>query len=412
MSFKVGKKTRTSLILLLVVLFVFSIVGCGNSGQKQDNNQSQQKAKEEIVIGCVGAMTGPSAQLGNNLKYGVTVAIDEINANGGVNGAKLRAIFRDDEADPTKSLSLTRELVEKEKIDLFIGPVNTTCCKAIQPYLNQQKILHLIGGCTGTALIDEKQFPYSFRTHITDRLQAQFMANWAIDSGYKKIAMVHDTSALGMGAKEDMMAVFTEAGVEPVADVTYNVGDVDMLPAAQKIKDAGADAALLFTLAVDGARIVNSLEKVNYLPPNVALHGYTCLGQPAFRELAGKNAEGVLCNTAINCSYLPGEQPNQRVLDVISKMEKTFGENAANEVIVGTMLFHYDIVYILQEAIEKAGGSLNSDDLKTAMEQISSFEGVACNYSFAPDKHNGMDMTQLKSTVVTKNIKGCFELAQ
>ena len=129
-------------------------------------------------------------------------------------------------------------------------------------------------------------------------------------------------------------------------------------------------------------------------------------------KLAGKNAEGVLCNTAINCSYLPGEQPNQRVLDVISKMEKTFGENAANEVIVGTMLFHYDIVYILQEAIEKAGGSLNSDDLKAAMEQISSFEGVACNYSFAPDKHNGMDMTQLKSTVVTKNIKGCFELAQ
>jgi len=76
--------------------------------------------KKEFLIGSVGAMSGPGAMLGKNLRIGVEFAVEEINKTGGINGMKVRAIFRDDEADPTKSLTLVRELVEKEKINAFI----------------------------------------------------------------------------------------------------------------------------------------------------------------------------------------------------------------------------------------------------------------------------------------------------
>ncbi|WP_434512534.1 ABC transporter substrate-binding protein [Desulfitobacterium sp. AusDCA] len=395
----------------LAALAVPSIlVGCGSSQTQTNSGTNTASGKKEFVIGVIGAMTGPSAQLGNNAKYGVTIAADEINAKGGINGATIRLVVYDDEADPTKSLNLARQLVTKDKIDAFIGPVNTTCAKALQPYLNQNKIIHMNGGCTGADLINEKQFPYTFRTHINDREQAIFMVERAVKKGYQKIAMVHDSSALGTGAKADMEAAFKQLGKQPVADCTYNVGDVDMLPAAQKIKDAKCDSALFFTLATDGARIAKALEKIDYLPPKVDLHGYTCLGQPAYKDLAGTAAEGSLCNTPTKCAYKAGEQPPARQLALAKAMEDKFGPNATNEVIFATALAFYDCVGVLKQGIESAK-SFESDKVKTAIEAISSYDGANSNYKFAPDKHDGNERSQISVTVVTKSNKGMFQLA-
>lgn len=222
------KFMKLSGVTLATLAFPGLLAGCGTS-----TTQSGE-SKKEFVIGAIGAMTGPSAQLGNNLKYGATVAVDEINAKGGINGIPVRLVILDDEADPTKSLNLARELVTKDKIDAFIGPTNTTCAMAIQPYLNQNKIIHLNGGCTGAALIDAQKYPYSFRTHINDRDQATYMVQRAVKKGRQKIAMVHDTTALGSGALTDMQNAFKQAGKQPAVDCPYTVGDVDMLPVATK----------------------------------------------------------------------------------------------------------------------------------------------------------------------------------
>lgn len=237
------------------------------------------------------------------------------------------------------------------------------------------------------------------------------MVQNAVKAGYKRIAMVHDTSALGTGAKADMEAAFKELGVQPVTDVSYNAGDVDMLPAAQKLKESKADMCLFFTLAVDGARIVKAMEKIDYLPPKTAIHGYTCLGQPAFRELGGTAANGVLCNTPTKCAYKTGAQPSDRVLNIAKAFEAKFGADATNQVIYATALAHYDCVYILKEAIEKAG-STDADKVKAAIESISKYDGANSDYTFGPNKHDGNDIANLSATVVVKNTKGCFELAQ
>ncbi len=393
-----------SLCYLLVFAICFTLIGCGGNKQGSDSSSS----KNEIVIGCVGAMTGPSAQLGLNLKTGVETAVEEINASGGINGMQVRAIFLDDEADPTKSLNLTRQLVTKDKIDAFIGPTNTTCAKAIQPYLNQNKIIQMNGGCTGTALIDINQYPYSFRTHFPDKDQAIFMVRRAVEAGYKKIAMVHDTSALGVGAKADMEECFKELGVTPVADCSYNSGDVDMLPVAQKIKNSQADCALFFTLAVDGARIMKALTQIDYAPPKLTVHGYTCVGQGAFRELAGSSAEGVLCNSPEYASYPAGGDPPAKTVEIAKKFQEKYGPNILDELIYGTALSYYDCTYLLKTGIENAG-SVDSDKIKAGIESIKDFEGAYAKISYAPDKHEGTTWKNIKACYVTKIKYGCFE---
>ncbi|MDQ7094607.1 ABC transporter substrate-binding protein [Desulfosporosinus sp. PR] len=386
------------------------LTGCGSS-PTQSSTQSGDKGKKEFVIGVIGAMTGASAQLGNNAKYGTTIAVDEVNAKGGINGVPVRLVILDDEADPTKSLNLARELVTKEKIDAFIGPTNTTCAKAIQPYLNQNKIIHLNGGCTGAVLIDEKQFPYSFRTHINDRDQAIFMVKRAINKGRQHIAMVHDTTALGSGAKTDMEAAFKQLGKQPAVDCPYNVGDVDMLPVAQKIKGAQCDSALFFTLGVDGAQIAKALEKIDYLPPKIEIHGYTSVGQPAYRDLAGTAAKGTLVNTPTKCTYKENQPLPARQAALVKAFEDKFGAKATDEIIFATAVSFYDCVYIIKEGVEK-NKSYEADKIKTAIESISKYDGANSDYQFAPNKHDGNDPSQLSVGLVTQYNKGLFQLVE
>ena len=95
---------KKSTISLLAMLSVISIIlsGCGNTGTKGNTNETS--APKEIVIGNIGAMSGPSASLGKAQSQGVDLAVKEINANGGILGAQIKIVKRDDEADPTLSL--------------------------------------------------------------------------------------------------------------------------------------------------------------------------------------------------------------------------------------------------------------------------------------------------------------------
>ncbi|AFM41647.1 amino acid/amide ABC transporter substrate-binding protein, HAAT family [Desulfosporosinus acidiphilus SJ4] len=399
------KFMKLSGVTLATLAFPGLLAGCGTS-----TTQSGE-SKKEFVIGAIGAMTGPSAQLGNNLKYGATVAVDEINAKGGINGIPVRLVILDDEADPTKSLNLARELVTKDKIDAFIGPTNTTCAMAIQPYLNQNKIIHLNGGCTGAALIDAQKYPYSFRTHINDRDQATYMVQRAVKKGRQKIAMVHDTTALGSGALTDMQNAFKQAGKQPAVDCPYTVGDVDMLPVAQKIKDAQCDSALLFALGVDGAHIALALQKLDYLPPKIELHGYTAEGMPAYRDLAKSAAAGSLCNTPTKCTYKENQPIPERLNKIITAYESKFGADATNQIIFATSVSFYDCVYIIKQGVE-ASKSYNSEKIKGAIESISNYDGANSDYHFSSTKHDGNDPSQLSVGLVTSAKKGLFQIVE
>lgn len=370
--------------------------GCGG-------NAAKDEAKKEFVIGAIGAMSGPSAQLGKNLRVGVELAVEDINAAGGINGQKVRVVFRDDEADPTKSLNLVKELVTKEKIDAFVGPTNTTCALAIQPYLNQSKIIQMNGGCTGTALIDVKKYPYSFRTYISDGNQAVAMVEYAINKGFKRIAIVHDTSALGAGAKADMEGTLKKHNREPIVDISYNVGDIDMLPAAQKLKEAQPDICLFFTLGVDGARLIKAMEKIDYVPPKTVVYGYTAVGMAAFRDLAGPVAKDVIVNSLKKVTWSDTDPGLPKVLDIAKRVIEKYGEK--NDLIFSTMVSFYDSVQILKAGVEKAK-STNSDQIKVAIESLGTYDGLDADYQYSADNHDGCPPSAIAASnaTISKNM--------
>ena len=97
-------------------------------------------AQETIKVGLVAAMSGQSAKSGESIVRGLSLAIDEINAKGGLLGKKVELVVRDDESNPAKGVIAARELVQREKVVAYFGGIDTPVSMAIVPFANQSKV--------------------------------------------------------------------------------------------------------------------------------------------------------------------------------------------------------------------------------------------------------------------------------
>ena len=367
------------------------------------NKPVAQESKKEIIIGAVHAMSGPSSTLGNSIKQGMDLAIKEVNAAGGIMGMNVRAVYRDDEGDPTKAKTYMEEVIIKEKADFIIGPTNSTSVASSEPFVNENKKVQILDIATASALIDATKFPYTFRTMIPNNKQAEALVKIALSKGYKKIVLVQDTSALGVGGLADMKKYMDQAGAKAVAEISYTSNEADMTPVAQKIKDAGADCALFWTLGADGAKIVKALERVNYLN-NLEILGYTGLSMTNFQALAGPGAS--ICSTlglevwAPLRSQAKFDDLRQSIYDKVLKEYGAFGpgKRDTSPIYISS---GYDSVMLLKAAIEKAK-STDSDKVKAALESGDEFKGYyAKGYVFSKTEHEGLNVKEICQTEIS-----------
>ena len=383
---------------LLVVLAVLVLLGANNLAA---GGGKEAAPGGTIRIGMVAALSGPSASMGKALPQGIDLAIEEINAAGGVLGRKLEVFYRDDEGDPTKAKNMAEELVDREKVIFMLGPVNSTSAVAIAPYLTENKIVNIISIATSDAAIDPVKYPYSFRTMPPNGLQAEALALIAKAGGYRRVAIVGDTSALGVDGLAQLDKHCAANGITPVARVSYTPGDPDMTPVAQAIANAQADYALLWTLGADGARLVRALERIGY-HDKLEMLGYTGLSLPNFRELAGPAANKVYSiNQRAWTVPTPTGRLNSPFRELYDKVNAKFGTYGTGPGKRDTNPYHvasaYDSVYLIKFAVEKAGGT-DPDAIKRVLEtqggEYKSFMSID-SYNFSAAQHNGFRPTEM-----------------
>lgn len=407
-----SKKTLSRLLLSSLIILSLCFSGCASSGQTSGNSDEVStvsgslEGKKEIVIGCVGAMSGASQTLGFTEKTALDFAIEDINNSGGINGLPVRIVYRDDEADPTKCLNAVKDLVINEKIDVFIGPTNSTCGLAIQPYLTEMGILHFHGGCTGSELIDPQKFPYTFRIQINNDIQAEYMVTRAVEEeGFTRIALVNDTGALGTGGRNDLKYYLKEKyGLEPVADVTYIPNEIDMLSVAQQLKDANPEIILSFALGEDGARIVKSLEKIDFAPPKVQFHGYSGLILGTFPEIAGSLSKDMYANGLLKFTYTDNDPGFPDILELNERIVELFPEGTPENdmIVLSNIGAYYDCMMVIKEAIE-ATQSVDGKVLTEFLEGDFSYEGYYATSEFSPTDHEGSTYKDL--TVIPADLR-------
>ena len=159
-------------------------------------------AQETVKIGLVAAMSGQSAKSGEAIMRGLTLAIDEINAKGGVLGKKLELVVRDDESNPAKGVVAARELMQREKVAALFGGLDTPVSLAIVPFANQAKMPFMGVWAAGTPITRNGAAEnYVFRVSAVDELVDVALVDYAVKK-YRRQEARHDPDQQSLGRIE------------------------------------------------------------------------------------------------------------------------------------------------------------------------------------------------------------------
>jgi branched-chain amino acid transport system substrate-binding protein len=349
-------------------------------------------AADPIKIGLVTALSGQSALAGEAITRGLTVAIDEINAKGGLlGGRKLELVRRDDEANPAKGVVAARELIFKEKVAVLFGGLDTPVSMAIVPVANQEKVPFVGPWAAGTAITRNGANPnYAFRVSAVDEIVDVGMVDYA-QKTFKtsKFGMILVNNAWGESNEKGLNAALAAKGMKPVAIEKFEGNDVDVVPQLTRLKAAGADTLFMVGNVGPSAQVVKSLDRMGWQVPIVSHWG------PAggrFTELAGPNGKNV--HFVQTYSFFGKQSPvGEKVIAALkAKYPSIKGPDDITPAV--GVANAYDGMMLAAQAIT-AAGSTEGDAVRQGFYKIGTYQGLIKTYNkpFTPEVHDAVAST-------------------
>lgn len=335
--------------------------------------------EQEPCIGNSGPMTGPAAFGGKAIKMGAELAIEEINAAGGVLGKKLEFIQYDDAGAPPRGVDNVRRIALQDNCIAMLGGYHSTVALAQRDPIHETKMPYIGTIAANTKVIENGRDPnYMFRVSAKDRWVTKFLVAEAIKrSESDKIGIMYENTGWGKGALPDLQNALKENELKEVGAETFNWKDTDMTPQLIRLRDAGADTLIMWGLDREGNQILRSLQKIGWKPTIIGAWGFAGnLG-----ELAGELANCAL----IMQTYSWMGELGPKAKELYAKMQKEYGIKSQSEIRMGSGVANaYDAVYILAQAIEKAG-SFDRAKVYDALFEVN-HEGLVTNYAPAFEK--------------------------
>ena len=323
--------------------------------------------KEPIRIGTLLPMTGVAAPSGASSMAGIEMAIEEINANGGILGRQVELVQADDAADPTKAVVEARRLMQNENVDVVIGPTYSQSALAIAPVASEANTIYI--SVAGSLELTPAKAPMHFSMQASADGQGITMLDYAASKGAKKVALLLDNAANSktMGAKIHSYA--EELGVEITEDQEFPFGSTDMTPQLLSLRRSEPDMLLLS--GITGTDVGHALKGVEDIGWDIPIVGSLTFGAdyPNVVKIVGtdilKNAVGLDIRAFSYCEGSPvGESP---VAKLMTRLRERVGQERFDILSRAVVLYMYDAVMVAKTAIE-ATGSTDGDVLKDWIE--------------------------------------------
>ncbi len=344
---------------------------------------------QTIKIGLVTALSGQSARAGEAITRGLAIAIDEINAKGGVLGRQLELVRRDDEATPAKGVIAARELLFKEKVAVLFGGLDTPVSLAIVPIMNQEKVPFMGPWAAGTPITRNGADPnFVFRVSAVDEIVNRAMLQYSQKTfNAKNCGMILVNNPWGESNEKGLTAALAAKGMKPAGVEKFDGNDVDVVPQLTRLKAAGADCLFLVGNVGPSAQVVKSLDRMGWKPPIVSHWG------PAggrFTELAGPSAKDV--HFIQTYSFFGKQSPvGEKVLKAL--MAKYPDVKGAGDVTPAVGVANaYDGMMLTAMAIQNAG-SIDGPKIREGFYRIGRYEGLIKTYDkpFTPGNHDAVN---------------------
>jgi branched-chain amino acid transport system substrate-binding protein len=351
-------------------------------------------AKEPYKIGALFAVTGPASFLGEPEKNTAIMLQEQINKAGGINGHQLEIIIEDTKGDETQAVLSAKKLLENDKVLAIIGPTTTGESMAVIPILNTAKTPLL--SCAAGAPITQpvKDRAWIFKTPQYDISAVEMIYGHMKKNGISKVGIMTVSTGFGDAGRKALNDLASKFGMSIVADERYGPKDSDMTTQLTKIKAAGAQAVINWSIGPVQVVVTKNWHALKMGIPLYQSHGW---GSKKNIELAGKAAEGVIAplGRLVVWEKLPDKHPQKALL---KKYAQEYEAKYKSE--PGTFGGHaYDSIMMIVEALKKVGPDRNKirDYVET---HIKNWPGTGGIFNISPDDHCGLDKTAFEMVVV------------
>ncbi|NML47257.1 ABC transporter substrate-binding protein [Ramlibacter sp. G-1-2-2] len=356
-------------------------------------------AADEVKIGWIQPTTGALASSFGPLYLAADMALEEINAAGGILGRKLVKVTADDEGSPAKEPIVTRRLID-DGCRFILGPVGSSQALASLEVSTAAKVIQATYA-SATEMGDGKRYPYHYQFNFTTDAQAVSHAAFLQQRGFKKIGLLVEDSAAGAGLKASAMKEIPAHGMQIVSVQEFPLKVADMTPFLRKLRADGAEALEAHVSNnVDITQMLVGLARIGWKPVIAGHTGFLFAGTPgAVPDNARYN--DVYAATFKALTYSGSEQPPERVKAFVRKIAAS---NVSDTLLgpAATTPF-YDFLYALKYGVEKAK-SWDTEAIKKALDSSSDIPGL-----FGPMKFTATNHTAYDASVVAMAVANSME---
>ena len=327
-------RRRSSLMLALVGLLSLAVLSaCAQ-------NSPAAGGSDPLLLGVSGPLTGNNAQYGAQWKKGFDLALEEINAAGGVKGRQLQYVFEDSQSDPKQSVVVAQKFIADPRVLVELGDFSSPASMAASPIYERAGLVQF--GFTNSHPDFTKGGQFTWSNSISQNDAAPLHADYVADLGLKRIAVLHLNTDWGKTTYDLFAQRAKERGVEIVATEAYLPEEKDFRSALTNVRNSNPDGITLISYYTDAALLTQQIKALGLDVPIVA-NGSN--HSPKFVELGGAAVEGVY----LSSNFSP-DDPRPEVQQYLEKFRAKYNEES------DYFAAHaYDTIKLIAAAIELGG---------------------------------------------------------
>ncbi len=331
----------------------------------------EASAQKVAKIGGIFTTSGAAAHLGKTGLNGVYLAIEEINAKGGITIGgekyKLELITYDDKCVAKDAVSITERLVRQDKVPVIIGAVCSHCTLAAMEITEKEKI-PIVNAVSASMKITQMGYKYIFRTGAQTAIQMETITRFAaVDLKMKTAAYIGRNDAWARSGADEFKLRFEKRGGKVLVTEFYELGTTDFYPQLTKAKNANPDFIHTCALAEDGGLLVKQAQELGI---KAQIIGNDSTANDLFFGIAGDASEGMYV-------FWNGGPTGAKVLEYEKRYKKKYGIDS-----IAPDIMNYDALYIVANALERAGTVTDGPKIRDALAKTD-FDGIRQRFTFA-----------------------------
>lgn len=358
-------------LLITLVSFVFLLMIVVSSYAEQST----------IKIGMYAPLTGSGAAVGETVQRSVEIAIDEINAAGGINGANLELIIYDDAGTTEGAVKATNRLIDLDEVNVIIGDYLSANMLATYPITEDAKVLQVgLGTASSWTNIDCE---YLYRATAIASLPIKSFIQLMTEIGDQNIALITAESEYGQTGRLAMLDELADKGINVAIDVTYQTTDTDFTGLIAKVMQTNPDGIIIYGVSTELPQLMKQIRQQGY---NDTVYTGECGSNSDFLAVTGDAANGLVFASA----YFMPETPEGGTSEIQRHFLQAFYDKYQEMPYAESAFRAYDALCLVAEALKKADDVMNGESIKNAFVAIKGYEGIGGVFDYTDGSGDGL----------------------